>query len=138
MIGPALSAIATVSPAIGRAEMPWWSWLLIWGGLVLALVALLASFAWLLLRKFLVLVDDLGALAEKTAVLGTAATDPALPRPELAVLADFRAVRARREQRVRRAVDLRRLRHVRRLARARAITSVDPTTVEWPTTWYGR
>jgi hypothetical protein len=134
----ALSAIASVSSVIAPVEMPWWSWLLIWGGLLLALVALLAVFAWLLFRKFLVLMDDLGALAEKTAILGMADTDPVLPRHELAVLADYREVRARREQRVRRAVEARRLRHVRRMARARAITTVDPSTVEWPAAWYDK
>jgi hypothetical protein len=134
----ALSAIASVSSVTVPVEMPWWSWLLIWGGLVLALLALLAVFAWLLFRKFLVLTDELGALAEKTAILGTADTEAVLPRHELAVFADFREVRARREQHVRRAREARRLRRLRRLERARAITSVDPTTVGWPADWFDK
>jgi hypothetical protein len=75
----------------------WWGWLLLWAGLVLALLALLAGFAWWLFRKFLTLLDDVADLADRSSVLETAESE--LVRPELAVLAEVSAVRAREDAR---------------------------------------
>jgi hypothetical protein len=47
----------------------WWGWVLIWAGLVVALLAMVALFAWRLFRRFLGVLDDFFVLTEKTAVL---------------------------------------------------------------------
>lgn len=47
--------------------MPWWSWVLIWCGLALALLAMLALLGMALFRKLMTLVDALGALGQRVA-----------------------------------------------------------------------
>lgn len=49
--------------------MPWWSWLLIWGGLILALLGMLAYFAVTLFRKTVAVANELADLTDKLAVL---------------------------------------------------------------------
>lgn len=115
--------------------MPWWSWLVIWGGLGLALLGVLALSAWLLFRKFLVLVGDVDDLASRADVLSEVDADDELARPELAVLSDIRLVRARRAARIARNQERRFARRERRLARGRAILAVDPMTVDLPEGW---
>ncbi|WP_129586648.1 hypothetical protein [Microterricola viridarii] len=44
-------------------EMPWWSWWLIWGGLVLALLGMLAYFGVTLFRKAAAGARELGELS---------------------------------------------------------------------------
>ena len=46
--------------------MSWWAWLLIWTGLVLALLAVLALGAWWLFRKSMAVLDDVADLAGKS------------------------------------------------------------------------
>ena len=114
--------------------LAWWAWLLIWSGLALALVAVLALGAWWLFRKSLTVLDDLADLADTAEILGV--DEAELPAPTIAVLADLREIRARedarRAHRARRRSDRRR----RRLVRARAITSVDASRRRWPAEWY--
>lgn len=112
----------------------WWGWLIIWGSLTLALVAMLALFAWWLFRKFLTLMDDLGDLAESAELIAPDDIEPV--RPTLAVLAPFREVYTDRERQRARAVERRGIRHDKRIARARRITSLDATSVRWPEDWY--
>ncbi|MCU1439466.1 MAG: hypothetical protein JWP85_463 [Rhodoglobus sp.] len=111
----------------------WWGWLLIWTGLGLALVAMLALFAWWLFRKSLRLLDDLSALAETTAILEV--DDPVLPRQQLAVLAELRDIRSREDARRARRSNRRRQRHDRRMTRARRITSAEAARGPWPQEW---
>lgn len=47
--------------------MLWWSWLLIWAGLVLGLLGMLVWFAFRLFRKFMAASDALVALADQVA-----------------------------------------------------------------------
>ena len=114
--------------------MSWWAWLLIWTGLVLALLAVLALGAWWLFRKSMTVLDDVADLAETTEILGVDEAD--LPAQTRAVLADLRDIRAREEarkaHRSRRRGDRRR----RRLDRARRITTVDASQQQWPADWY--
>jgi len=117
------------SPAI-----EWWGWLAIWGALSLCLIAMLALFAWWLFRKFLALMDDLGDLAETAELLTP--DDDAPARPELAVLAAYRDVYAKREVQRSRASERARVRHDKRVARGKRITGVDATSVRWPEEWY--
>jgi hypothetical protein len=95
----------------------WWGWLLIWAGLVVGLLGLLAGFAWWLFRKFLRLLDDVADLAERSALLDVA--EPELVRPQLAVLEEVSAVRAREDARRFHRGERRRVRRASRLDRAR-------------------
>ncbi len=112
----------------------WWGWVLIWVGLVLVLVIMLAVIAWWLFRKFLVLVDDVANLAERSALLDIA--EPELIRPQLAVLASVSDIRAREDARRFRRSERRRMRRQQRLDRARSIIRVDATRMTWPRDWY--
>lgn len=114
----------------------WWGWLLIWAGLVVGLLGLLAGFAWWLFRKFLRLLDDLADLAERSALLDVA--EPELVRPQLAVLAEVSAVRAREDARRFHRGERRRVRRASRLDRARRITRADASLTRWPERWYRR
>lgn len=116
--------------------MPWWSWLVIWAVLGLALVALLVLGGLWLWRKLMRLLDDLGELAEQAAVL-EAVDDDAPPRAVPAILRDIEDVQRRRAVRVARKLERKRVRRVLRLERARNITTVDANAVEWPSAWYG-
>ena len=112
----------------------WWGWLLLWAGLVLALLVMLALFAWWLFRKAMRLLDDVSELATTAEIL--AVDDVELDRPAIAVLADLRDIRAREDARRAHRSRRRNDRHRRRLARARAITSVDASKRQWPADWY--
>ena len=126
----ALVGLVDTSPAIA-----WWGWLLIWSGLVLALLATLALLLWWLFRKAMRLLDDFGELADKAEILdGEEAAD--LPRPVIAVLAEMRDIRAREEARRAHRARRRNDRHQRRMARARRITSADASARRWPADWY--
>lgn len=116
--------------------MPWWSWLVIWVMLGLGLVALLGFSARWLLRKLMVLTGDLGDLGETLELLEP--NDAELVRPQLAVLADARDIRARDEARRFQRARRRRQRHEQRIARARRITAVDATQQQWPADWTAR
>ncbi len=112
--------------------MPWWSWLIIWAALIVALVSVVGAFAVTLLGKFMGVLDDLSALAGRADVLVTIDSRVVLKPQQLAVLADIRVVRSRRAARVARSVERRYRRREQRMARGRAIVAVDATTVQWP------
>ncbi len=112
----------------------WWGWVLLWSGLVLALLVTLAALAWWLFRKVLVLLDDLGRLAERASLLEAA--DAELVRPHVAVLAEISVVRARERARRTHRAERRAARRQTRLDRARRITGVDASTQQWPEEWY--
>ena len=112
----------------------WWGWVLLWSGLVLALLVTLATLAWWLFRKGVVLLDDLGRLAERATLLEVADAD--LVRPHLAVLAEISAVRAREQARRAHRAERRAARRQTRLDRARRITEVDASQRQWPEEWY--
>ncbi|TFD73030.1 hypothetical protein [Cryobacterium fucosi] len=56
--------------------MPWWSWILLWAGLVLALLGMLAWFGYALFRKAVRTMEALEGLADQFAGLEL---DPQLP-----------------------------------------------------------
>ena len=111
--------------------MPWWSWLIIWTGLVLALLAVLVVSAWRLFRKAVSMFDELGTLAGKTEFPGAAVTEFDEQQAELAILQKLSDVQARRRH-VRNAAALRRdARHTTRVARGRALTRFDANSRRW-------
>jgi hypothetical protein len=111
--------------------MPWWSWLVIWTCLALALVAVLVIAAWRLFRKAVAVFDELGTLAAKTELLDGAVTEFDEQQAELAILQKLSDVQARRRQ-IRDASALRRdARHTTRLARGRVLTRFDANSRRW-------
>lgn len=114
----------------------WWGWLLLWSGLVLVLVVVLATLAWWLFRKFLRLLGDVADLAERGAILDAA--DAELVRPQLAVLAAVSDARARENARRCARRERRRVRRERRLDRARRITGPEAAAGPWPADWYDK
>jgi len=111
--------------------MPWWAWLIIWGALGLAMVAVLAVAAWLLLRTLLGLLGDLGALAAKAELLDRAGEVMDEQATELAILLGTAETRRRREAVRRAALQRRDARRRARLDRGRALLRVDAASREW-------
>jgi len=60
--------------------MAWWSWVLLWAGLVLVLIGMLVWFGHLLFRKAMLTMEALEALAEQVAGLELAPEAPPRPR----------------------------------------------------------
>lgn len=105
--------------------MPWWSWTLIWGGLVLALLGMLAAMGWWLFRKGMTAFTALGELADRLELLD-AATDEVAPAPFTpAVLRDPAEVRAEHRLRTELRAERRRLRRKHRLARGKLLVTAD-------------
>ena len=108
--------------------MPWWSWILIWGGLVLALLAMLALLSWWLFRKAVAVMDELGQLADKTEALSrmsaTLADEDAVEFVP-AVLLERREVLAVSAARAHERAERRRMRRENRLMRGRMLTRAD-------------
>lgn len=111
----------------------WWGWLLIWVGLVLALLVVLALLAYKLFRKAIALMHELSAVVDKTAALDVDA--PELSKPQIAVLAEMSEIRAQHEAQRRRRAALKLARHERRIERAKRITKRDTSTAQWPEGW---
>jgi hypothetical protein len=111
--------------------MPWWSWLLIWGILTCALLAMLGLFAWWLFRKVMAVFAALEDLAATTELLETASETLDGQRTTLALQQKRSEVVARRDLVRERAAARRRARHDARLDRAARITSVDASTRRW-------
>ena len=109
----------------------WWGWVLIWTGLVLALLGMLAFFAWRLFRSSMSVLDDVVVLTEKTAILDAVAQADD-PRPLNAVLEDHEVVRSRTRARMQRRADRRHSRRQARIQRAKMITTARIDLKEWP------
>ena len=111
--------------------MPWWSWLVIWTCLVLALIAVLFVATWRLFRKAVSVFDDLGTLAARAELLDAAVTKFDEQQAEIAILQKLSDVQANRRH-VREAAAARRdIRHTSRLARGRALTRFDANSRRW-------
>ncbi|MEV8254097.1 hypothetical protein AB0O95_09060 [Rhodoglobus sp. NPDC076762] len=111
----------------------WWGWLLIWVGLVLALLIMLAVMAWVLFRKAMVLVKDLSDVVDKTAILDV--ESERISKPHIAILAEMAEIRDRHDAQRRRRLELRDARRARRLERGKRITKRDASRMQWPESW---
>jgi flagellar biosynthesis/type III secretory pathway M-ring protein FliF/YscJ len=118
------------------APVAWWVWALIWTGLGVALIVMLALLGWWLFRKLMVLFDDASALADRVQILEF--DEAQLPQPAIAVLANARDIRDREEARKAHRFERKRLRHEQRIARAKRITKADPRLLDLPASWYDR
>jgi hypothetical protein len=107
----------------------WWGWLLIWFGLALMLLGVLAYCAWRLFQKFMGVQRGLFDLIEKAAILD-GVTAEAQKRPINAVLEESAVVREAFHARMQRRRHRKTARQRARLERAKLISSVDVTSVD--------
>ncbi|MFD2673948.1 hypothetical protein [Gulosibacter bifidus] len=109
--------------------MPWWSWVLIWGGLVVLLVAVLVVGGISLFRKVQLLAAEADRLESITQQLrDELESNPpvrAEPKPA-AILRPREAVREERRAYVEARNEAKQLRHEAKLRRARALIATDP------------
>ena len=111
--------------------IPWWGWLLIWTGLVIALIAMVALFAWRLVRRFFRVLEDFFGLTDKLSILdGVAAETEA--RPMNAILREGDEVRATTGARMARRADLKHARRQARIQRGKMLTTATIDMKEWP------
>lgn len=106
--------------------MPWWSWLVIWVVLVVALLGMLVFFGYRLFVKAMTTLSALGDLTEKADVLSRRLdTEPDEPFHAAALRPAREYAEAWAERRARNAT----IRHTRREARIRRgklLVSADP------------
>ncbi|GAB3796446.1 hypothetical protein GCM10028798_06410 [Humibacter antri] len=108
--------------------MPWWSWLVIWAVLVLALLGMFGLFGYRLFVKAMATMGALGDLAEKTDVLSSRAGEgagEAAFRP--AVLGPAREYAQRWDERRARNATIRHTRREARVRRGKLLVSADPS-----------
>jgi hypothetical protein len=110
--------------------MPWWSWLLIWTGLVLGLLVMLALFAWSLFRKLMAAANEAGALMQKAEVLQSRADDLREEAFHPAVFADAAVLRDEREQAKADRAFARQARRDARVRRGKLLVEADPSRFE--------
>lgn len=106
--------------------MPWWSWVVIWAGLVLGLLGMLASFGWSLFRKALAAGREAAALLEKTQILSERSADMRYAEFHSAIFEDPAQLRAEREQAAFDRRIARQARRDQRVQRAKILVKADP------------
>lgn len=113
--------------------MPWWSWVLIWAGLVLVMLGVLAVCAWRLFGKVKGLdaeLERLGALLGEFEARADELVAPA-EAPSSAILRGRDAVAAERRS-LRRVLDRRKdERRAARIERGKLLTTADPMQYEF-------
>jgi len=107
--------------------MPWWSWLVIWVVLVLALLGMLAIFAVVLFRKLMAAGRELSVLADKAEVLQRHSDALRDPPFHSAVFADLAELTAQHEQDKAERAYARQARRDARVRRGKLLTNADPT-----------
>ncbi|GAB3606606.1 hypothetical protein GCM10027413_20150 [Conyzicola nivalis] len=111
--------------------IPWWGWLLIWSGLVIALLAVVALLGWRLVKRFFALLDDVFVVTEKLSILdGVAAETEA--RPMNAILREGDEVRATTGARMARRAERKHARRQARIQRGKMLTTATIDLKEWP------
>ena len=105
--------------------MPWWSWVLIWTVLVLALLAMLAFLGWRLFKKAMTAFTALGELAGKLELLDAAAGDVAPDGFRPWILRDREEIRAAHRALSDLGADKRHARRDARLARGKLLVTAD-------------
>lgn len=106
--------------------MPWWSWVVIWAALVLALLGMLAFFAWWLFRKVMATAHEAGALMEKAEILRQRSGDMRYTEFHSAVFDDPDELRAQREQATADRRVARQARSDQRVRRGKILVKADP------------
>ncbi|WP_111719665.1 hypothetical protein [Homoserinimonas sp. OAct 916] len=105
--------------------MPWWSWVLIWFGLFLLLVGVLALFAWRLFQKLMVALRELEKLAAAAEILHAAGDNTPEQPFRSAVSQDMADVHARREAEREKRAERVEIRRNNRVNRGKLLTRAD-------------
>jgi hypothetical protein len=105
--------------------MPWWSWVLIWVLLVVALLGMLALFGRMLFRKAMTAFDALGELSSRLELLDAASEAVAPEHFTNAILRDRAEVRQAHRVLAQLRADRKRLRRERRLVRGKLLVTAD-------------
>jgi hypothetical protein len=107
--------------------MQWWAWVLIWVGLVLLLLAMLAACGWMLFGKVKLAFAALSELMAKTEALA-AASEAIAPEPFTpSVVRPFAEVSEEHRVHSERSSARRESRREARLARGKMLTSAEAT-----------
>ncbi|WP_411700806.1 hypothetical protein [Conyzicola sp.] len=109
----------------------WWGWLLIWSGLVIALLAMVALLGWRLVKRFFTLLDDVFTVTEKLSILDGVAAE-AETRPVNAILRESAEVRATTGARMARRAERKHARRQARIRRGKMLTTATIDLKEWP------
>jgi len=109
----------------------WWGWLLIWTGLVLALLGMVALLGWRLVKRFFTLLDDVFTVTEKLSILDGVTTETET-RPVNAILREGDEVRASTGARMARRADRKHARRQARIQRGKMLTTATIDMKEWP------
>ena len=107
--------------------MPWWSWVLIWTGLVLLLLGVLAACGWMVFKKAMTAARALGELMDKAELLNAASEELKQERFVPSILKPIDEVSADRNRRQERSADRKERRRENRLERGRLLTSAEAT-----------
>jgi hypothetical protein len=107
--------------------MPWWSWLVIWGVLVVGLLGMLALFAVWLFRKLMAAAAEVSDLAQKAEILSRRAEELRDPAFHAAVFDDASALRDERELARAERANARQARRDARVRRGKLLISADPS-----------
>ena len=102
--------------------MPWWVMTIVWGVLVLGMLAMLAVLGWRLLRKGMTVLDELSALSEKLELLSVDADDDLPPRRN-AILDGYAVAAAHNEDRQEARSAKKESRRQARIARGKILVS---------------
>lgn len=112
--------------------MTWWSWVIIWTVLVLAMLGMFAFFGYRLFRKAMVVLRELSELGEKVSSIQQN-VELLTPEPSAnAILLGYADVSRRRDAYKRRQEDLRELRREKRLERGKLLVTADYRKRTWP------
>jgi hypothetical protein len=105
--------------------MPWWSWVLIWGGLLLALLGMLALLGWWLFKKGMTAFRAMGELTSKLEVLDAASAEVSPWHFTPAMLREYDEVVAAHATLADLRADRKQFRRDRRLARGKLLVTAD-------------
>ncbi|MEA9983778.1 MULTISPECIES: hypothetical protein [Subtercola] len=112
--------------------MQWWAWVIIWAGLGLCLVGMLAFFAVRLFRKAMRTLGELTDLGEKVANISATVTELELSVSDNAILLGYPVMSRRREVVKRRRDDRKQLRREKTLERGKLLVRTDFRQRTWP------
>jgi hypothetical protein len=105
--------------------MAWWSWLLIWGILVLALIGMLVWSGISLFRKFVAVTSALGELLDKLDVLQARADELSEEAFAPAIFADPDELSFQRQERIAQRLLERQIRRDSRVKRGKLLIRAD-------------
>lgn len=106
--------------------MPWWSWIVIWVGLVLALLGMFAWLIYRIVKKLLAALHALSELGDRTELLESRITEFAEEPFRSAVLASAGELSVARDQARGDRENSRQIHNENRMARGRVLLNADP------------